>query len=443
MQTIRSNLTRIKNKIEEKFPEGNDIFGFQGISKEQLISCVEEAYQLSYKLADLEPQFEITILKRKIAHLMDSTKEYLSKNSELWGKEKKFDQFVTDLTKIREEIRLTYLTVIDKSLRTEAESQQIISDYKELKSAYIEHGELFKLVQDNFDASDSAHENIIEMESTANELSTKIENLSESISAIQKASESSFEFTSKYEVEAKERKQSIDDIANTLNSMETKAKSLNTKADTNRKEFEKLKIEIGEQFAINESQQAEIQNTLDNANRMGMAGSFKSRKDELNKPIMVWAIVFGLSVFTIFGIGYYFLSPYVDKKIIMDSYEILIKIALVSPFVWLAWMSVKQYGYLSRIREDYAYKYASAMAFEGYKKHALDVNEDLLEQLLRVSIDNLSQNPIRLFDSKNNHGSPAHELVKDTASLINSKADDAKSVVSKIIADNKSVNAES
>ncbi len=442
MQTIRSNLTRMKNKIEEKFPEGDDIFGFQGINKGLLIGCVEDAYQLSYKLAELEPQFEITILKRKIAHLMDSCREYLSKNSEFWQKEKKFDQFVTDLTKIREEIRLTYLVVIDKSLRTEVESQQIISDYNELKSAYIEHEELFKLVQENYTASESAHENIIEMEATANELSTNIDNLSNSISTIQKESESSYEFTSKYEVEAKERKQSIDDLANKLNSMEKRAQGLNTKADTNRKEFDKLKEEIGEQFSINESQQAEIQNTLDNANRMGMAGSFKSRKDELNFPIIVWGIVFGLSVFTIFGIGYYFLSPYVEKKIVMDSFEILIKIALVSPFIWLAWMSVKQYGYLSRIREDYAYKYASAMAFEGYKKHALEVNEELLESLLSVSIENLSQNPIRLYDSKNNHGSPVHEFVKDTTSLISSKTGDAKSVVSKIISDNKIANTE-
>jgi hypothetical protein len=82
-------------------------------------------------------------------------------------------------------------------------------------------------------------------------------------------------------------------------------------------------------------------------------------------------------------------------------------------------MSVKQYGYLSRIQEDYAYKFASAMAFEGYKKQAKEIDEDLLKQLLAVSVENLSQNPIRLFNSNDNHASPANEIAKDFLSVFN------------------------
>src|SRR3972149_6671421 len=114
MNTVRSNLTRMKHSIHDKFPDGNDIFGFAGISKELLVSCVEEAHSLSYKLAELEPIFEITILKRKLAQLIEECKDYLNKGPEQWSKEKKFDQFVTSLTKIREEIRFTYLIVVDK-----------------------------------------------------------------------------------------------------------------------------------------------------------------------------------------------------------------------------------------------------------------------------------------------------------------------------------------
>ncbi len=436
MQAIRANLTRMKKSIQEKLPEGDDVFGFSGIDKEALIDCVNDAYQLSYKLADLEPKFEITILKRKISNLIDSCKEYLSKDTEQWGKEKKFDKFVTDLTKIREEIRITYLVVVDNALRTESQANKIISDYKILTSAYGEYKEQFSLIEEKLETVESSHDQVLKLEKLTESLYSAISESSEKISSLQNESESSFEFTSKYESEVKERRQYVVDLANKLGSMEKRTKGLNTKAEVNRKEFEQLKEDLKSQVALNDAQQIEIQNTLDNANRMGMAGSFKSRKEELNTPIKVWGIVFVCAILAIFFTGYHFITPALISTIEVNYLEVAIKTILVSPFIWLAWMSVKQYGYLSRIREDYAYKYASAMAFEGYKKHAVQIDEKLLKQLIQVSIDNLSQNPIRLFSAKDNHGSPANELMRDVINVLK----DQKNGVSKVLGGDKTDN---
>jgi hypothetical protein len=37
-------------------------------------------------------------------------------------------------------------------------------------------------------------------------------------------------------------------------------------------------------------------------------------------------------------------------------------------------------------REEYSFKYAISMAFEGYKKESLDVNEELPDNLLRLTL---------------------------------------------------------
>ena len=50
------------------------------------------------------------------------------------------------------------------------------------------------------------------------------------------------------------------------------------------------------------------------------------------------------------------------------------------------------------------------MAFEGYKNETREINEDLLEKLLQMTIGNISINPTSIYDSKSNHGSPWHEF---------------------------------
>ncbi|MBV2123413.1 MAG: hypothetical protein KUF74_18370 [Candidatus Thiodiazotropha sp. (ex Ctena orbiculata)] len=416
MQTIRSNLTRMKSLAEKKLPDEQDIFGYPGISKELIISFIDESYELSYTLNDLEPKFEITVLKRKIGLLIEECKNFLNEGVSSWSKQKKFDKFVSNLTKIREDIRLTYLAVVDKALRTESATAKIIEDYDHLSESYKQYEEEFELISEKHESVTEAYQAAQNATETLSEYLEKAKGLSESISSLQTESESSFDLSTKFESEIREKREFIVELSGKLSGLEKKARTMLTKAETHRKEFDQLKQILQEQAELNEKQQKEIQDTLDNANRMGMAGSFKSRKDELDKPIKIWGGVFVAAVSLIFAVAWYFVAPYLSTTEEMEYVDLFVKIALVSPFVWLAWMSVKQYGYLSRIREDYAYKYASAMAFEGYKKHAIEIDPELLKKLLNVSVDNLSQNPIRLFNTKDNHASPVNEILRETIS---------------------------
>lgn len=49
------------------------------------------------------------------------------------------------------------------------------------------------------------------------------------------------------------------------------------------------------------------------------------------------------------------------------------------------------------------------MAFEGYKRESTDDATKL--KLLETAINNFGDNPIRIYDGKQHHGSPAHEFI--------------------------------
>jgi len=418
MKAIRANLTRLKSLAEEKLPDEPDIFGFAGISKELIVRFINEAHELSYSLAGLEPKFEITILKRKITHLLESCKDSLSDGLTGWSKDKKFDEFLSNLTRIRDEIRFTYLVVVDKALRTEEATNAILQDHEKLAAAYTQYEESFKTIAENHEVIQKARANADSASAGMTEHLDAIKKAAEEVSARAAEASASFEITSKYENEIKEKRQYMTDQAVVVESLSGKAETLLSSAEAEEARLKELAGKLGEQMSINERQQKEIQDTLDIASRLGMAGSFKARKDELDTPIRMWGGVFGLAVLLIFGVAWYFVTPYLDTREDVDYVGLLVKVALVSPFVWLAWMSVKQYGYLSRIREDYAYKYASALAFEGYKKEAKEIEQELLRRLLAVSVENLSQNPIRLFRSKEDHVSPANELLGRALAMV-------------------------
>ena len=56
-----------------------------------------------------------------------------------------------------------------------------------------------------------------------------------------------------------------------------------------------------------------------------------------------------------------------------------------------------------------------------YKNETREINEDLLEKLLQLTVANISSNPVTLFNSKSNHGSPWHELSEGISKFV--KAD--------------------
>lgn len=163
-----------------------------------------------------------------------------------------------------------------------------------------------------------------------------------------------------------------------------------------------------------ESYRDKIELLLGDANRAGLAASFRARKVELEDPLKWWLGLFVASVLGLVIMAVLYFAPILQGG---ELKELPFRLALVSPFIWLGWFSAKQYGYTARLREDYAYKEASAMSFEGYKREAGESSVEMLEKLLDVSINNFSDNPIRIYSGTGNHASPLHELVDKTPDL--------------------------
>lgn len=170
-----------------------------------------------------------------------------------------------------------------------------------------------------------------------------------------------------------------------------------------------------------------ISGLLGDANRTGMAASFRERKQELKNPMQYWLLLFALSIVGIVVLGVVYFAPILET----GKFEQLpFRLALVSPLIWLGWFSAKHYGYTARLREDYAFKEASAMSFEGYKREASVSSAEMQEKLLELAINNFSDNPIRIYKGHENHASPLHEMLdkslKDQKLMDSAKAFFAK-----------------
>ncbi len=162
-------------------------------------------------------------------------------------------------------------------------------------------------------------------------------------------------------------------------------------------------------FAEFEAHRNKINDLLGDANRTGMAASFTTRKGELVAPMQAWIAVFGASIAGLFYMGVTYLAPILSSG---DWAQLPARLALTAPLVWLGWFAVKQYGYTSRLREDYAYKEASAKSFEGYKREAGELDKAMLNNLMETAIKNLGDNPIRIYSGHDNHASPLQELLE-------------------------------
>ena len=142
----------------------------------------------------------------------------------------------------------------------------------------------------------------------------------------------------------------------------------------------------------------EAKSRLDAASRAGMATSFSDRASEYKWPRRLWLFTFVLSLTGVFLVAYCFIVPELIKLEGSGRFfHFITDVPLTLPFIWLAWFSALRFSQLGRLREDYAFKVATALSLDGYRKQANDVSPDLQEKLLDLAITNFGENPLRLM----------------------------------------------
>jgi hypothetical protein len=181
--------------------------------------------------------------------------------------------------------------------------------------------------------------------------------------------------------------------------------------DKKREDLDKLHDELENAAKHSIEQAAVIESTLAAANRVGLAKAFENRRKDLNMPLYIWGGIFLAAIAGLCGLGGFVIFPNLIGKDGANLYQhLLIELPMTIPLIWLGYFSGSRYSYIEKVREDYAFKEATALSFEGFKTETSNVDKELLSKLLSISIENFGQNPIRLYDKKNSV-SPASEAL--------------------------------
>lgn len=216
---------------------------------------------------------------------------------------------------------------------------------------------------------------------------------------------------SRWHTEADELSNELTDWHKTAKSEFVSIRLLSQQAETDRPKIDGYKQELETMITLFKKQKQEIQDIIEDANRASMAGSFKAQADSINQK-MKWAdgLLIGSLLISV-GISFWgFQTSFSETKQFLWE-QFIAKAAISLPLLIIAWTKAKERAYLFRMREDYAYKYSSAMAFEGYKKQIQEQDPELQQQLLQIALNNLGKNPTAVFD-KELQGTPLETIIE-------------------------------
>lgn len=190
------------------------------------------------------------------------------------------------------------------------------------------------------------------------------------------------------ETDSKAAKDAIDQLrANALEQEESLAKRLDT---------------ANKAVAATDSQAKaaleSVRQALKQVRNQGLAAAFQSRSRSLIIERLLWGFIFLTSIAALVFLAIQFSVGLTELTYERLTVNLLRRLGLAAPAIWLGWYAATQLGRVSRVQEDYEYKTASALAYQSYKEEigALE-NDALLEKLADIAISNFGENPVRLY----------------------------------------------
>jgi hypothetical protein len=414
MQYFRGNLSRVKKLIQERLPDEQDLYGYPGVSKNLLINAVDLAYQLSQEIEENDTddgvKFEIISLKRFGSQANDELKKYLEDDTKYKSSAtRNFNDFLNHLSQLIEKTKQVYFIVNKNGLRDDIELAVIRETISNLKK---ESEQYTAILNDLSDTAESTRLLVDEIKGT-HSLGEKIKNEMTDWRASTEKSFTSINTTHEkidgWEDNIQEKDANFRTLSQLIEKLSASANELKDKLVLHVNKSEESAIALKQYEEKNKELQDEIEKTLGDANRIGMAASFRERKEELAKTQTKWQNIFILTVLSIVCFSSYFIVPQVTSGSFVWEH-VLIEITVIAPLIWLAWFAARQFNYINRVREDYSFKYASSMAYEGYKKATREIDPALEKLLMEFSLYNMALNPIRLYNKKADHSTPVSEL---------------------------------
>lgn len=426
MRNAKSTITRLKNTINDTLPDDQDIYGFKGVNKILISDALQESYNLISMMENSRTSFDVICLKRNITTLTDKCNEILKTGLE-FNRENNFNELLDYLSQIRKNIKETYLLFIENSLITAAQAGKLKEDIRELSSTLTEYQETKEKIDKTNTKINEISQELIDFYNQYTDSASLIEETKQNIASLLTATEQANTRIIDCESTIIESKKSILRNKNAYIASKSRIdKSIEKIEEQISTSDSIIKIIEMSQENINK-QQDHIQEIIDDAHRASMAGSFRTRKEELDAPIHTSGLIMNWSLIGIGVISFILLYMSGITKDVFDWHAFATKLPVVAPLIWIAWANNKKHNYLMRIREDYAFKYASAMAFEGYKKQVQDTDPELEKRLLELAVENMGQNPIRLFDKKI-QSTPINEFISNAGEALQTLRNPSSSI---------------
>ena len=148
----------------------------------------------------------------------------------------------------------------------------------------------------------------------------------------------------------------------------------------------------------------------------GLAAAFSQRGRQLDPAKWVWLALFVSSLALLSIFAWQLIDMSVSDGATFWN-QLLFRLPLAAPLVWLGWFSAIQYGNIIRVQEDYAFKEATSKAYQGYKDHMehlgdidLDEARTALTLLSEATINVLSREPLRIYGKTEQDASPTHSF---------------------------------
>lgn len=168
-----------------------------------------------------------------------------------------------------------------------------------------------------------------------------------------------------------------------------------------------------------------IEKLVSSATSAGLANAFEKQKKRFQSPQTQWFWIFIICILLLVGVSApsFIVGAWVHQAIQWNELltGMLMRLPVIAPLVWLAIYAGKNYMLAVRLEEDYAYKEALSMAFEGYKKEMTGTADGApaLQALCHNVIRALAEPPGRIYEGKQSAMTPAEEVNEEIDGLRN------------------------
>ncbi|SJN55995.1 hypothetical protein VR7878_01539 [Vibrio ruber DSM 16370] len=172
----------------------------------------------------------------------------------------------------------------------------------------------------------------------------------------------------------------------------------------------------------------QIESLIPGATNTGLASAYRELKEECNRPVMIFTILFFISIVILCFLASIFVVDKVDWSPLSITFvhtttwtematTWLKRLPLILPILWLTVFVSKRRSEYQRLRFEYSHKESLAKSYNSYKQQIEELGEDnseLLKTLLEQTIIAIAFNASTTLDKKHSDGTIAEKIASKT-----------------------------